>query len=413
MSVANDSDDGDFGRHGLKYLYITSGLFPTERVDVGVLFGIELPQRGHRIDIAFQAREPCRSHRAEWGGGLAWVAGRTTSGGIGSRIANAWRRYGNVARRVLSARRAGYDFIQVRDGHLSGLLALIGARLCGRPFVYWMSFPVAEYNLHRGKTGTGVRAMLDWLRGAASRSVLRRLLLPQAHHIFVQSDRMATDLAQWGIPLRKLTAVPMGVDPDSTLPAQVDKPDGEQWIGYLGTLDRVRNIEIIIDAFAQVRTSHPETRLILVGSADPPDIERLNRHIAELGVEDRVLLMGQRPRAEALGYMQSCDVCLAPCGSLPMLQSTCPTKLVEYLFLARPVVASEQPEQCKILDASGGGVWVKHTPNAFAEATIALLDHPERRAEMGRRGREYVLRHRTYDRIARDVDRQYRILFAG
>lgn len=343
---------------------------------------------------------------------MAWVAGRAAASGIGSRIGNGCRRYWNIARSLYSTRQSGYDFIQVRDGHLSGLMALIGAKLSRRPFVYWMSFPVAEHWLQRSKAAHGAQSLLNWLRGAASRMVLRRLLLPRADHIFVQSDRMAADLEKWGISARKMTPVPMGVDPNSTRPAAVHKPDGERWIGYLGSLDRIRNVEVIIEAFAQISISRPDTRLILAGSADRPDIERLHQRITELGVEDRVVVTGQLPRAEALGYMQACEVCLAPCGPLPMIQSTSPTKLVEYLFLAKPVVASEQPEQRKILDASGGGVCVKHDATAFAEATIALLDNPQQRAEMGARGRDYVLRHRTYDQIATDVDRQYQSLFS-
>jgi len=410
VSVADDCEDRDFGRHGLKYLYITNGLFPIERVDVGVLFGRKLPQRGHRVDIVYQPREPADAQRDEWAGGAAWIAGRVAARGLGSRIANACRRYWNVARALWVTRRAGYDFIQVRDGHLSGLVAWLGAKLHRTRFVYWMSFPIGDAWLHRGRAAGGAASLLYWLRGTASRAILRGLLLPAADHIFVQSERMAADLEEWGVPAHKLTPVPMGVDPESTQPAAVDKPAGERWIGYLGNVGRLRGIERIVDAFARISPAHPDARLILVGSARSADVEALQRRIAALGLEDAVVLTGQRPRAEALGYMQACEICLAPCAPLPFLQSSSPTKLVEYLFLARPVVAAEHPEQRAILDASGAGVCVEHDAQAFADAMHALLEDPQRRAELGARGRDYVLRHRSYDQIADFVDGRYRNL---
>jgi glycosyltransferase involved in cell wall biosynthesis len=345
--------------------------------------------------------------------GQARVAGRVAGSGAWSKLRNGWRRYWNIARALLSARRSDYDFIQVRDGHLSGLMALAVARLVRRPFVYWMSFPAAESRLHRGRAATGVWSILDLLRGSLSQAVLHGLLLSQANHVFVQSARMATDLEKRGVSPCKLTAIPMGIDPGSTRPATVEKPDREQWIGYLGTLGRLRRVDMIVEAFALILRSHPDTRLILAGGADLSGMEFMTRQIAGLGVEDRVLLTGQRTRSEALGYMQACDVCLSPYGPLPILQSTSPTKLVEYMFLAKPVVASEHPEQREIIHASQCGLCVKHEPTAFAEATIELLDNPERCAEMGARGRAYVLQHRNYDKIAADLDRCYRNILSA
>ncbi len=408
MSVTNDADDGDFGRHTLRYLFITNSWFPAQRVDVAVLFGAKLPQRGHRVDGVFQAQPSHGAYESEWGGGKALVAGRVATGEPLSRLKNVCLRYRTVARSLWSVPRSDYDFIQVRDGHVSALMAFAVAALTRRPFVYWMSFPVAELWLHRSTTSRGVRSLLARLLGIAGRAVLHRLLLPGAAHVFVQSDQMAADLAKRGISPGKLTPVPMGVDPRSTRPATVDKPAGERWIGYLGTVERVRRVDLIVEAFAQVLGCYPDTRLILAGGADRAAMEFLEKRIAQLGLEDEVLLTGQRPRAEALGYMQACDVCLSPYAPLPLLQSTSPTKLVEYMFLAKPVVASEHPEQREVVEASGCGFCVKHEPAAFAEATIALLENPRLCAEMGARGHAYVLRHRTYDKIAADVDRSYR-----
>lgn len=379
---------------------------------MSVLFGSRLPQCGHRIDGVFQSREPGGARRTGWGGGRAWVAGRVAADASLSRVRNALRRYWTVARALSSVWGSDYEFIQVRDGHLTGLMGFVVAKLARRPFVYWMSFPRAQGRLQRARATRGVLSWLARLRWVASSAALYGLLLPRAAHVFVQSQRMADDLARRGVAPSRMTTVPMGVDPGSTRPAEVQKPDGERWIGHLGTLALARGVDVVVEAFARIQSSHPDTRLILVGDADRPDMRWWARRIVELGVEDKVLLMGQRSREEALGYMLACDVCVSAYALLPSQQSTSPTKLVEYLFLARPVVASEHPEQRRVIQESGGGVCVRYDAEAFAEAIGALLDDPKRRAEMGARGRAWVLRHRSYERIAADVDRSYRAILS-
>jgi len=43
----------------------------------------------------------------------------------------------------------------------------------------------------------------------------------------------------------------------------------------------------------------------------------------------------------------------------------------------------------------------------FASAIIELLDNPDRAAEMGRKGRDWVLSSRTYEILARRVEEAY------
>jgi len=76
------------------------------------------------------------------------------------------------------------------------------------------------------------------------------------------------------------------------------------------------------------------------------------------------------------------------------------------------VVANEEiPEHTEVLGQSAGGVLVPFTPGAFAKACIQLLDNPRKAAAMGRRGREWVVRNRNYEILARRVEeRYYRLL---
>jgi glycosyltransferase involved in cell wall biosynthesis len=93
-----------------------------------------------------------------------------------------------------------------------------------------------------------------------------------------------------------------------------------------------------------------------------------------------------------------------------VLSATSPTKLVEYLALGRPVVATDHPEQRRVLAESGAGICVPFDEKELAEAILELLAHPEAAEDMGARGRAWVEANRSYSIIADRLDAVYRQL---
>jgi len=106
--------------------------------------------------------------------------------------------------------------------------------------------------------------------------------------------------------------------------------------------------------------------------------------------------------------VQEADVCASPFYPAPILRSTSPTKLVEYMAMAKAVVANDHPEQKRVLEASGAGFCVPYEEPAFADAIVKLLQDPAMARMMGERGRRWVLEHRTYRAIADEVEIRYR-----
>jgi glycosyltransferase involved in cell wall biosynthesis len=212
--------------------------------------------------------------------------------------------------------------------------------------------------------------------------------------------------------------VPMGVDSALLALAEGEVPaapaaDGRRRIVYLGTLARVRRLDFVLRAFARVREQRADVTLYLVGGGEPADVALLEAEARRLGIEEDVVFTGHLPMDAAVEYVRRADVCLSPYYPTPILNSTSPTKLIEYMAFARPVVANEHPEQARVLRESGAGLCVPYREEAFAEAALTLLADPARSRHMGELGRRYVLEHRTYEVIARRVDRDYRGLVAG
>ena len=104
--------------------------------------------------------------------------------------------------------------------------------------------------------------------------------------------------------------------------------------------------------------------------------------------------------------MAEADVCASPFHPTPVLRSTSPTKLVEYMALGKAVVANDHPEQRRVIDDSGAGLCVPYEEQAFAAAIVTLLKNPEIARAMGERGRRYAMENRSYTVIADAVEKR-------
>jgi glycosyltransferase involved in cell wall biosynthesis len=397
----------------LRLLLISSDPYPPTRVDVAVLFARELAARGHRIDWILQSEAACaRAYETSWGGGTAYVGATDLGDPLWRRVRKHLRGLRNDLKVLTLPGRSHYDVVEVKDKFLAGVLALIARRRFHTRFVYWLSYPFPESYLLRARDGTARYPWLYWVRGTVFKWLLYRWLLPAADHVFVQSEQMRTDIAAEGIRLDKMSAVPMGVAQELAAPVPVRStrellPVGVPCVLYLGTLIRVRRLDFLIRAFARVRERLPQARLYLVGGGvEAEDEAFLRRAVQELGLEAAVVFVGELPQARALEYVREADVCASPFYPTPILRSTSPTKLVEYLALGKAVVANDHPEQRRVLEESGGGLCVPYEEQAFANALVTLLEDPARARAMGERGRRYVLEHRSYRVIADAVERR-------
>jgi glycosyltransferase involved in cell wall biosynthesis len=395
-----------------RMLGVSSDKYPPQRVDVAVLFGEELAGRGHRIDWILQSEKACaHSYVAHWGGGRVWVGATDLGTSLLRRLRKHCLGVLHDSRLFLLARGDNYDLIVAKDKFIAAIFAVIVARLLGKRFVYWLSYPFPEASLLGARDGTARYPILYWIRGICFSVMLYRILLPAADHIFVQSEEMRRNVIAKGASASKTTAVPMGVRVESFAHlSSVERqliPALESCFLYLGALDNVRRLGFIIRVLGEVRKELPEVRLYLVGGADDPkDEQDLLDEAQRLGILSAVTLVGQLPQSEALRYVAEADVCVSPIVPTPILNAGSPTKLIEYMAMGKAVVANDQPEQRLVIEESGAGYCVPYEEAPFAAAVVALLRAPELARAMGERGRVYAAEHRGYGIIADLVERE-------
>lgn len=401
----------------VKILFVTEDKYPPYRPDVAILFAEELAARGYKIDWLLQAQDPHqRSREAPLGGGTAWIARMDAGESRTAKFKKNFYDISNDLKMFKLAHTGQYDFIQVKDKFAAALMAVLAAKFYKLKFFYWLSFPLPEAMLYRVNEGISRYPFVVYCRGHLLKLLLYRIIMPNADHVFVQSDQMKEDVAAQGIPKGKLTPVPMGVSL-SRVPYSAEIADGslprgsDKMVVYLGALNKVRKIDFLIRAFSEVLRRVADAKLYLVGSAaEPAEAEELEELAVKLGIRDSVIFTGFLPMAEAWRYVGQAAVAVSPFYPSPILRSTSPTKLVEYMAMGKPVVVNDHPDQKKVISESGGGICVPYDERAFAAAIVKLLTNSEEAKAMGIRGRRYIEEHRSYAVLATQLEQRYREL---
>lgn len=402
-------------QNDIKLFYAVEDYFPPWRVDLVELFVHQLARQGVQTTWSFRREEPGRCQN------LA-LEGQTACLPLGFGRRNLILSALNVfAQHVCDLGlflgwiwKPHFEIFQARDRrYFMAFLTWLAARLLGAKFVYWLSFPFPENWLEKAEQYSGLKAMAYRFRGYCSKWYVYGFLMMRSDHVFVQSDQMREDVVAYGVPRGKMTPVPMGFSPDAMdrFGQLETRTTIDGLVVYLGTLAKARRIETVLEAFALVRERVPYARLLIVGEGDTPserqDLENLS---VKLEIDNAVHFTGFVPMEQAWQHIQEAQVCVSPFYPTFILRSCSPTKLIEYMAFSKPVVANDHPDQSRVLSDSGAGICVPWSVEAFANAIVHLLLHPDRAREMGRRGPGWVRANRTYDKLAHSVVSQYRTL---
>ncbi len=399
----------------LSLLLLPQKSYPTDHAMLEEVYSKILPARGHRVTFVMQSREPlAQVEIREWNGARVHVTPNPAGGSVIARGRRSLARNRARFETVRIARRLKPDIVQVRN-EVGG--ALVAAHLQfwhHIPFVYQISFPVIEGTAAAARLGLARFRPLQLARAAALVRLQRRLM-SNARLVLPISEVMKADLVAAGVPPDRMLVFPLGADvsrePDSFDPAPIRARLGlgeAPVVLYFGALDRLRQLDFLVEAFAPVAVARPDARLVLLGrAANPDDIEHLRRRVRERALSDRVVFAGGVPRAEVPAYLATATVSVSPYPPLDIYRSVSPTKLMEAMAAACPVVGNDVSEQGQILRESGGGLTVAYEPAAFAGAITALLDDPDRAREMGRAGRRWAVANRGYEALASQIEAAY------
>jgi len=405
----------------LSILCLAERRFPTTQSFLGEVLAKIIPARGHLVRWIMQSEAPQKGiRRVRWHGSSVVVLPARRRRSLPGKVIDWTLRTIDTIRWFNILVRANRpDVVQVRNDWVPGLWAVRIKRKYGIPFVFQFSRPGPDFQFQKALNAPRLLRPVLYLRGHLERQLIHGIM-KQADHILPVSEWMKTALAERGIPEGRMTAFPLGfnteIAPDETSGQGIRERFGlgrDPVILYFGDLARLRKLDFLLRVMGRIVQTIPQAKLLIVGGSERSrDILNLQNEARRMGLNPNVIFTGKVPREEIPHIVVASDVGVSPIPPLPIYWISSPTKLIETMGMARPSIANDIPDQRKVLEESGGGICVPYEEGPFAEAVIRLLSSPEEARRMGRAGREYVERVRSYARMAEKLEALYFSLLA-
>jgi glycosyltransferase involved in cell wall biosynthesis len=228
----------------------------------------------------------------------------------------------------------------------------------------------------------------------------------RADRIVVSTSAEAREVADYGIDPSRIAVIPMGIDID-----QYDYPElprDSQRIVFVGRLAEDRNVELLIQALAQI--TDLEWSCMIIGSEERRSyasalgyVERLRVLAKDLGLAQRVTFTGPLVGEELRRAYAESGIFVYPSRYENFGQTILEAAAAGCaLVTTRVGVASDL-----IRTGESGYILEDTTPNNLSNHIRWLLEHPNEQVRLGNSSRELARQHFGWQPILHQYSELY------
>jgi len=247
-------------------------------------------------------------------------------------------------------------FAAVMMGKLLGIPVVVSAR--GTDINLFPSFPT-------------IRPMILWT-------------LRNCSGIIAVSEALKRRMIELGVPEEKIQFIGNGVETElfrvrdrQETRRRLGLPEDARILVSVASLRESKGHQHVIAALAEIVPRHPELKLYIVGEGD--DRARIERQVKEIGLHERVILVGNRKNEEIPLWFNAADASI-----LASSQEGWPNVILESLACGTPVIGTPVGQIPEILHSGDLGILCKQDAQAIASAIESALSQIWDREKLSR-----------------------------
>jgi colanic acid biosynthesis glycosyl transferase WcaI len=261
-------------------------------------------------------------------------------------------------------------------------------------------------------------------------SLLHHALAAVAKFLYQRSDRIVVVtpafkphlMQHWRVPAEKIAVVENGVETDLFTPAPSAANNAlRRELGvegkfkfivcYIGTMGMAHGLETLLDAAHQLQQQNSTAQFLLVGEG--AEKERIKTLAQSRGLTN-LRFLDQQPREKIPAFISASDACLVLLKKTDVFKTVIPTKMLEFMSCARPVILGVDGQARQIVEEASAGLYIEpENSQELVNAINRLSANRDLGEAFGKKGREYILQHFSRDRTAEKYIQALKSLLEG
>ena len=264
-----------------------------------------------------------------------------------------------------------------------------------------------------------VHRTLDVIHELLREKFLRKLAYKIEKKIYPQFDLVLCHtpfMKNWAEVMgsKNVDVIPQGVDGNIMKPIpknmELQKTLGisedDRVVMYLGTVYYFSGVDTIIESIPNIVKEFPKFKFLVVGGG--PDLSMFKDKAKECNVEEYVIFTDFIPYKEVLNYCSLAEIFVNPFQIIGLTDKLSPVKIFDLLSCAKPVIAT--PLEGLLYDfPKDSDVMVYSQLEDFEKNIILLLNNSDLE-NIGRRGREFVQRNFTWEKVTERILNEFHSL---
>jgi colanic acid biosynthesis glycosyl transferase WcaI len=242
----------------------------------------------------------------------------------------------------------------------------------------------------------GIGSSNSWLHRWLAR--IAGFLYRNSDHIVVVTPAFKEYLVQhWQLPPKKISVVENGVETERFNPyaggdvRTETSAKGKFIVSYIGTMGNAHGLQTLVEAAEKLQTSLPEVLFLLVGEgAEKENLVSLVRSRGLINLR----FVDQQPREKIPAFICASDACLVLLKKNEIFKTVIPSKMLEFMSCARPIILGVEGQAQKLLEEAQAGLCIDpENSSELADAISRLAGDTQLGQTLGRNGRRHVLQY--------------------
>lgn len=294
-----------------------------------------------------------------------------------------------------------YDLIHDNQSLCYGLLQL---QNMGLPVVATIHHPITKDRDIALASANGFKHRL-LIRRWHSFLGMQKHVVQRLNHLLTVSERSRQDIAEaFATPASRISLVYNGIDTEAFCPHPEIQRVPKRIIATASADMPLKGLDYLLSAVGQLRKRHDDLELMVVGTPKPGG--HTEKMIEGLGLRSTVSFVNNLTTQQLAGlYAQ------ATLAVVPSLYEGFGLPAGEAMSCGIPVISSDGGALPEIV-GDAGVIVPAGNAQALEKAIGELLQNPEKREEIGKRGRQRILERFSWDVAAQEMTQYYRDVLA-